>query len=92
MKAGNIDHIYSEIVLRSSIIDVQNRLSFIIQKNDESRIAFYLHNSRVLSNLNITNIYGEKLKYKINKSENISFIEVEVEKGSRDIMVLYKGW
>lgn len=87
--AGNIDHIYSEVALRNNMLDVHNKVTFHVEKDDEGCIEFYLHNGMAISNLKVTNMDGEKLKHSITKIGDNRFIEVDVEKEFREIMVHY---
>ncbi len=86
---GNINKIYSEIILTGDQLHLCNKLTKRTDDISDRLFRFYLPLGRILSNLVISNEQGERMEYNLSEIDNIRVVDVVTKAEDQNITVSY---
>lgn len=89
MKSGNVHEIFADINLDKNMLEFKCKLTPLPNSLNIRVLTFYIPSKHHLDNLKITNEHGSKLKYKIDKIDNLSMVEVEIGDNNQSIALEY---
>ena len=84
---GNINRVYSEIILTGDQLHLCNKLTKRTDDISDESFRFYLPLARILSNLVISNEQGERMEYNLSEIDNIRVVDVVTKTEDQNITV-----
>lgn len=89
MKPGNINRIYSEVILSGDQLHFHNKLTRRADSATDGLFRFYLLFDQALKKLEISDQWGEKMKYSLTRGNGVDMIEVITSEEIQTIVVDY---